>query len=73
MVDRRHLNTLYVSTEGAYLRKDGENAVVEVEDAERLRVPLAQARFHRAVWSCRRLDGFDESRHGSRHRHHALR
>ena len=40
MVDRRHLNTLYVSTEGAYLRKDGENAVVEVENAERLRVPL---------------------------------
>jgi CRISPR-associated protein Cas1 len=40
MVDRRHLNALYVSTEGAYLRKDGENAVVEVDNAERLRVPL---------------------------------
>lgn len=40
MVDRRHLNTLYVSTEGAYLRKDGENVVVEVEQKERLRVPL---------------------------------
>ena len=40
MVDRRHLNTLYVATEGAHLRKDGENAVVEVDDAERLRVPL---------------------------------
>ncbi|MFM9973779.1 MAG: type I-C CRISPR-associated endonuclease Cas1c [Beijerinckiaceae bacterium] len=40
MVDRRHLNTLYVSTEGAYLRKDGENVVVEIEQKERLRVPL---------------------------------
>ncbi|MBG0808222.1 type I-C CRISPR-associated endonuclease Cas1 [Methylosinus sp. H3A] len=40
MVDRRHLNTLYVSTEGAYVRKDGENAVVEVDGGERLRVPL---------------------------------
>lgn len=40
MVDRRYLNTLYVSTEGAYVRKDGENAVVEVENVERLRAPL---------------------------------
>ncbi len=40
MVDRRHLNTLYVTTEGAYVHKDGENAVVEVEGVERLRVPL---------------------------------
>ncbi|QFU15605.1 type I-C CRISPR-associated endonuclease Cas1c [Microvirga thermotolerans] len=36
---RRHLNTLYVTTEGAYARKDGANVVVEVDDAERLRVP----------------------------------
>ncbi|WP_395665998.1 type I-C CRISPR-associated endonuclease Cas1c [Methylocella sp.] len=40
MVDRRYLNTLYVSTEGAYLRKDGENAVVEIDGVERLRAPL---------------------------------
>lgn len=37
---RRLLNTLYVTTEGAYLRKDGANVVVEVEHAERLRVPM---------------------------------
>ncbi len=37
---RRLLNTLYVSTEGAYLRRDGLNVVVEVERSERLRVPL---------------------------------
>lgn len=37
---RKLLNTLYVTTEGAVLRKDGENAVVEVEGAERARVPL---------------------------------
>ncbi len=37
---RRLLNTLYVSTEGAYVRKDGDNAVVEIDGAERLRAPL---------------------------------
>lgn len=37
---RRLLNTLYVATDGAYLRKDGLNVVVEVEGAERLRVPV---------------------------------
>jgi len=34
------LNTLYVATEGASLRKDGENVVVDVEGTERGRVPL---------------------------------
>ena len=28
---RRQLNTLYVTTEGAWLRKDGANIVMEVE------------------------------------------
>jgi CRISPR-associated protein Cas1 len=37
---KRHLNTLYVTTEGAYVRKDGANIVVEVERAERVRVPV---------------------------------
>jgi CRISPR-associated protein Cas1 len=37
---RKLLNTLYVTTEGAALRKDGENLVAEVEGAERARVPL---------------------------------
>ena len=37
---RRLLNTIYVTTEGAFLRKDGQNLVVEVEGAERGRVPL---------------------------------
>lgn len=37
---RRLLNTLYVTTEGARLRKDGENAVAEIDGAERGRVPL---------------------------------
>ena len=36
----RHLNTLYVSTENAWLRKDGENVVVRIEGAERGRAPL---------------------------------
>ena len=37
---RRMLNTIYVSSEDAWLRKDGENLVVEVDGAERGRAPL---------------------------------
>jgi len=36
---RRHLNTLFVTTEGAWLHKDGANIVVEVEQREIGRVP----------------------------------
>ena len=37
---RRHLNTLYVTTAGAMLHKDGENVVVRVERKEQGRAPL---------------------------------
>jgi CRISPR-associated protein Cas1 len=37
---KRHLNTLYVTTEGSYVRKDGANIVVEADRAERVRVPV---------------------------------
>ena len=37
---RRHLNTLYVTTENAWVHKDGENAVVKVDGEERGRVPM---------------------------------
>lgn len=37
---KKLLNTIYVTTEGAALRKDGENLVAEVEGVERARVPL---------------------------------
>jgi CRISP-associated protein Cas1 len=37
---RRHLNTLYVTTQGAWLNKDGENVVVSVENQELGRVPI---------------------------------
>jgi CRISPR-associated protein Cas1 len=37
---KKLLNTLYVTTEGAALRKDGENLVAEVDGTERARVPL---------------------------------
>ncbi|MDJ1158217.1 type I-C CRISPR-associated endonuclease Cas1c [Chelatococcus sp. SYSU_G07232] len=37
---KKLLNTLYVTTEGASLKKDGENLVAEVEGSERVRVPL---------------------------------
>jgi len=37
---RKHLNTLYVSTQGAYLHKDGECVAVRVDDQERARLPI---------------------------------
>ena len=37
---RQHLNTLFVTTEGAWLHKDGANIVVEVDHAEVGRVPV---------------------------------
>ena len=37
---RRHLNTLYVTTEGAWLHRDGENTVVKVDGTEIGRVPV---------------------------------
>jgi len=36
---RRHRNTIYVTTDGALLRKDGANIVMQVESQERGRVP----------------------------------
>lgn len=37
---RRQLNTLYVTTDGAWLRKDGANIVLEFEREERARLPV---------------------------------
>lgn len=37
---RRQLNTLYITTDGAWLRKDGANIVLEVEREERARLPV---------------------------------
>lgn len=37
---RQLLNTLYVTTDGAYLRLEGETLVVMVDDKKRLQVPL---------------------------------
>lgn len=37
---KKLLNTLYVTTEGASLRKDGENVVAKIEGSERARAPL---------------------------------
>ena len=36
---KKLLNTLYVTSDGAYVRKDGLNVVVEIDGAERGRVP----------------------------------
>ncbi len=37
---KKHLNTLFVTTQGAYLSKEGETVVVKVEGDIRLRVPV---------------------------------
>lgn len=37
---KKHLNTLFVTTQGAYLSKEGETVTVNVEKEVRLRVPI---------------------------------
>lgn len=37
---KKLLNTIYITTEGASLRKDGENLVADVEGEEKARIPL---------------------------------
>jgi len=37
---KKHLNTLFVTTQGAYLSKEGETVLVRVERETRLRVPI---------------------------------
>lgn len=37
---KRHLNTLYVTTQGSYLAKEGEAVVVRLEEETRMRVPV---------------------------------
>ncbi|GHV23184.1 CRISPR-associated endonuclease Cas1 1 [Planctomycetales bacterium] len=37
---RKLLNTLYVGTQGAYLHREGETVVVEVEKVKRLQLPI---------------------------------
>ena len=37
---KKHLNTLFVTTQGAYLAKEGETVVVKVEQVVRLRIPV---------------------------------
>jgi CRISPR-associated protein Cas1 len=37
---KQHLNTLYVTTDGAYLARQGENVLVRVDEETRLRLPV---------------------------------
>ena len=37
---KKHLNTLFVTTQGAYLAKEGESVIVRVEKETRLRIPV---------------------------------
>ncbi|MGC8494326.1 MAG: type I-C CRISPR-associated endonuclease Cas1c [Syntrophobacteraceae bacterium] len=37
---KKHLNTLFITTQGAYLSKEGETVLVRVENEVRLRMPI---------------------------------
>jgi len=37
---KKHLNTLFVTTQGTYLAKDGETVAVKVDQEVRLRIPI---------------------------------
>lgn len=37
---KKHLNTLYVTTQNAYLKKEGQSVVVRVEQESKLRIPI---------------------------------
>lgn len=37
---KKHLNTLFVTTQGAYLAKEGETVAVRIEGKVRLRLPV---------------------------------
>ncbi|MBQ6619819.1 MAG: type I-C CRISPR-associated endonuclease Cas1 [Thermoguttaceae bacterium] len=37
---KKHGNTLYITTQGAYVSRDGENLVVSIDRIERLRLPI---------------------------------
>jgi CRISPR-associated protein Cas1 len=37
---KKLLNTLFVTTQGSYLSKDGECVVISIESQERLRIPV---------------------------------
>src|SRR5512139_2637505 len=37
---KKHLNTLYVTSQGAYLSKEGETVLVSVDGEKRLQIPV---------------------------------
>ena len=37
---KKHLNTLFITTQGTYLAKDGECVLVRVEQADKARIPI---------------------------------
>ena len=37
---KKHLNTLFVTTQGSYLAKDGECVLVRVEQTDKARIPI---------------------------------
>ena len=43
------LNTLYVTTQGAYLARDGDTVAVRVEHETKLRVPIHTLEQHRVL------------------------
>ena len=40
LILKKHLNTLFVTTQGTYLSKEGECAVISIDKVEKTRIPL---------------------------------
>lgn len=64
---RKLLNTLYVSTQGAYLFKDGETLAVRIEHEVRLRLPLHTLQGGHLLWECGSFALPDGGLCGARH------
>ena len=68
---KKLLNTVYITTEGASLRKDGENLVAEVDGQERARVPFHMLASVVAFGAIYHFPGADAGLRKRRHCHRA--
>ncbi len=50
---RQLLNTLFVTTQGSYLKREGETIIVQVEKETRLQIPVHNLSGSSASGGCR--------------------
>ena len=48
---KKLLNTLFVTTQGSYLFKEGETVVIKADDEIRLRLPYSYTRRDCLLWA----------------------